>query len=310
MAGAATVPAQLPSINKPGQLCRPICTPGTSLPGSHPTSTCSCLGVVPCSKPSPHRRERSTARSFGGHRSRRAFLLIAGEHATVLIRLSFQLEGVSMIRPNRVRGLLATVLFAAVAPQAGAGDRQNGDDRNGMRESEAVQLGPRPFYLVAGMEAGPLKDRLMQCKDGPFERTDFSIGHRGAALQFPEHTQESYDGGCAARRGHRRMRRDLHQRRKVRMPARRERPAYDDQHTRDTARRHVHQAVCRRGDRLERGSSSRRPAPNAAPPRSRVMSSRPCAARWTHSTRLRATSASSWVGPRAGARIATPAAAR
>ena len=107
-----------------------------------------------------------------------------------------------MIRPNRVGGLLATVVFAAVAPQAGASDRQNGDDRderNGTRESEAVQLGPRPFYLVAGMEEGPLKNRLMQCKDGPFEKSDFSIGHRGAALQFPEHTQESYT--AAARQG-------------------------------------------------------------------------------------------------------------
>ena len=39
----------------------------------------------------------------------------------------------------------------------------------------------------------------MQCKDGPFEKSDFSIGHRGAALQFPEHTQESYT--AAARQG-------------------------------------------------------------------------------------------------------------
>ena len=107
-----------------------------------------------------------------------------------------------MIRPNIVCGLLATVAFAAVAPQSDASDRQDGDDRDwhgGKRADAAVQLGPRPFYLVAGMEEGPLKDRLMQCKDGPFERSDFSIGHRGAALQFPEHTQESYT--AAARQG-------------------------------------------------------------------------------------------------------------
>ncbi len=36
----------------------------------------------------------------------------------------------------------------------------------------------------------------MQCKDGPFRRTDFSVGHRGAALQFPEHTQEAYQAGA------------------------------------------------------------------------------------------------------------------
>jgi glycerophosphoryl diester phosphodiesterase len=49
------------------------------------------------------------------------------------------------------------------------------------------------------MDPGWLKDKLMQCKDGPFRKTDFSIGHRGAALQFPEHTKESYE--AAARQG-------------------------------------------------------------------------------------------------------------
>jgi len=63
----------------------------------------------------------------------------------------------------------------------------------------AVQLGPRPFYLVAAMDAGALKDRLRDCAGGPFEKTDFSIGHRGAALQFPEHTRQSYE--AAARMG-------------------------------------------------------------------------------------------------------------
>ncbi|QCQ22776.1 glycerophosphodiester phosphodiesterase family protein [Desulfoglaeba alkanexedens] len=69
---------------------------------------------------------------------------------------------------------------------------------NDMRDGR-VDLGPRPFYLVEGMDEGKLKDRLMQCKDGPFYRTDFSIGHRGAALQFPEHSDVSYM--AAARMG-------------------------------------------------------------------------------------------------------------
>ncbi len=63
-------------------------------------------------------------------------------------------------------------------------------------QDETVQLGPRPFYLVEGMDDGKLKDRLEKCEDGPFYRTDFSIGHRGAALQFPEHTKESYQAGA------------------------------------------------------------------------------------------------------------------
>lgn len=62
-----------------------------------------------------------------------------------------------------------------------------------------VQLGPRPMYLVDDMDAGKLKTELQQCLDGPFQPSDFSIGHRGAAMQFPEHTRESYV--AAARMG-------------------------------------------------------------------------------------------------------------
>src|SRR6266851_3017842 len=54
-----------------------------------------------------------------------------------------------------------------------------------------AQVGPRPFYLVDKMKDGPLKEKLKQCT-GPFRKTDFSIGHRGAAMQFPEHSRESY----------------------------------------------------------------------------------------------------------------------
>ena len=61
-----------------------------------------------------------------------------------------------------------------------------------------AQVGPRPFYLVDKMKDGPLKRELSQCT-GPFHKTDFSIGHRGAALQFPEHSKESYT--AAARMG-------------------------------------------------------------------------------------------------------------
>ncbi|MBR1124085.1 glycerophosphodiester phosphodiesterase [Bradyrhizobium lablabi] len=54
-----------------------------------------------------------------------------------------------------------------------------------------AQIGPRPFYLVDKMKDGPLKEKLAQCT-GPFRKSDFSIGHRGAAMQFPEHSKESY----------------------------------------------------------------------------------------------------------------------
>jgi glycerophosphoryl diester phosphodiesterase len=62
-----------------------------------------------------------------------------------------------------------------------------------------VQVGPRPYALVDDMDESPLKRKLQSCAEGPFYKTDFSIGHRGAPLQFPEHTKESYE--AAARMG-------------------------------------------------------------------------------------------------------------
>ena len=63
--------------------------------------------------------------------------------------------------------------------------------KNGAR-GPSIQLGPRPYFLVQDMDDSDLKKELQQCSEGPFKRTDFSISHRGAALQLPEHTQESY----------------------------------------------------------------------------------------------------------------------
>jgi glycerophosphoryl diester phosphodiesterase len=84
----------------------------------------------------------------------------------------------------------AFIAIGAVALTASAGHRGHG------RHRAAVQLGPRPFYLVDDLGPGPLKQRLETCTDGPFHTSDFSIGHRGAALQFPEHTRESYVAGA------------------------------------------------------------------------------------------------------------------
>lgn len=67
-----------------------------------------------------------------------------------------------------------------------------------------AQLGPRPYFLIEDMDENTkqdkqLKEQLQQCSEGPFYKSDFSIGHRGAPLQFPEHTRESYI--AAARMG-------------------------------------------------------------------------------------------------------------
>ena len=58
--------------------------------------------------------------------------------------------------------------------------------------TESANLGPRPLFIVNKMDESPLKTKLLSCSEGPFHRSDFSIGHRGAAMQFPEHTKESY----------------------------------------------------------------------------------------------------------------------
>ncbi len=61
----------------------------------------------------------------------------------------------------------------------------------GLHAADAIQLGPRPYYLIDRMTNSELKKKLMACSEGPFRRTLFSIGHRGAPMQFPEHTVES-----------------------------------------------------------------------------------------------------------------------
>jgi glycerophosphoryl diester phosphodiesterase len=96
------------------------------------------------------------------------------------------MEASAMLRS--LYAVIALLLLVAAPAAASAAD----DGIN-------VQLGPRPFYLVNDMDAGELKADMEQCKDHSFTRTDFSIGHRGAALQFPEHTRESYI--AAARQG-------------------------------------------------------------------------------------------------------------
>ena len=93
------------------------------------------------------------------------------------------------------------ICMAVMTPFAFAG--KSGPKGNALGwhgdRGHSVQLGPRPFFVVEDMDESNLKTQLQKCSEGPFKRTDFSIGHRGAALQFPEHTKESYV--AAARMG-------------------------------------------------------------------------------------------------------------
>src|SRR4029077_6252471 len=89
-------------------------------------------------------------------------------------------------------GVIALLAATALVGSAGAAS----DDHRDESGDAGVQLGSRPFYLIDGMDPGPLKDKLQSCENGPFYRTDFSIGHRGAPLQFPEHTREACSSGA------------------------------------------------------------------------------------------------------------------
>ena len=104
--------------------------------------------------------------------------------------------------------LLAILLLAGISHASGSDDggekygayHQSGSEPESEPGSDGiVQLGPRPFFLINDMAPGALKSRLKHCANGPFHKTDFSIGHRGSGLQFPEHTRESYE--AAARMG-------------------------------------------------------------------------------------------------------------
>ena len=57
----------------------------------------------------------------------------------------------------------------------------------------------RPNYLIEKMASGELKTELTSCMQGLAElsQNSFTIGHRGAARNFAEHTLESYQAAAA-----------------------------------------------------------------------------------------------------------------
>jgi glycerophosphoryl diester phosphodiesterase len=83
-----------------------------------------------------------------------------------------------------MQSLILAVVAVAVGPASLAE----------VMQPRSIQLGPRPFYLVDQLEDGPLKRELSDCaaRIDEYRVSSFSIGHRGAPLQFPEHTPESY----------------------------------------------------------------------------------------------------------------------
>ncbi|MCG6942931.1 MAG: glycerophosphodiester phosphodiesterase [Thiohalocapsa sp.] len=101
-----------------------------------------------------------------------------------------------MLRVRSVKPLLGGLMglgaLAAVPSIAADYDAYRGIN-------SIAQVGPRPYFLLDQLVDGELKDKLSACPTDVFRKTKFSIGHRGAGLQFPEHTLESYL--AAARQG-------------------------------------------------------------------------------------------------------------
>lgn len=88
------------------------------------------------------------------------------------------------------RCLTAAALVLASAP-AFAEAHGSGPD--------TLSYGVRPAFLIDKMEDSALKTELQACLGQTPQQSKFSIGHRGAPLQFPEHTVEA--NVAAARMG-------------------------------------------------------------------------------------------------------------
>ncbi|WP_036262709.1 glycerophosphodiester phosphodiesterase family protein [Methylocapsa aurea] len=96
--------------------------------------------------------------------------------------------------------MAAMLMLTTLSPQMGKADAiEDSATANRGRNSLNVQVGPRPYYLVDQLKDSALKTRLKACSEQTLRRSNFSISHRGAPLQFPEHTRESYE--AAARMG-------------------------------------------------------------------------------------------------------------
>ncbi|TQV84961.1 glycerophosphodiester phosphodiesterase family protein [Aliikangiella coralliicola] len=109
---------------------------------------------------------------------------------------------------NKLKSILGisalTIFCSAISTTASAtslSDKHSENHYFKHKKNKTAQIGPRPYYLVEDMDLGYLKSKLQHCanKKRRFKKTDFSIGHRGAPMQFPEHTKESYV--AAARMG-------------------------------------------------------------------------------------------------------------
>ncbi len=93
------------------------------------------------------------------------------------------------------RMMLSTVFLSLLAASLCA-DTDTKSATDSLPITLEFSLGTRPGELVAGLPQGALKSRLQACASSEQYSTpqvsEFSISHRGAPLQYPEHTMEGY----------------------------------------------------------------------------------------------------------------------
>lgn len=100
---------------------------------------------------------------------------------------------------RHVLAAAAAACVLAITASAHAGEdreRSHGGNDRHERGDPSIQVGVRPSFLIAGMRDSALKRKLVSCQNDLVRRTKFSIAHRGAPLQFPEHTREAYEAGA------------------------------------------------------------------------------------------------------------------
>ena len=102
------------------------------------------------------------------------------------------------MRARFFTAIAALFSFAGLtAPAFAEHDWDRGRSDRGMtRGDPSIQVGDRPAFLIDGMDDSALKRKLVSCRNDLVRRTKFSIAHRGAPLQFPEHTKEAYTAGA------------------------------------------------------------------------------------------------------------------
>lgn len=90
----------------------------------------------------------------------------------------------------------AILLVLSITLVASCSNCNQSDNTTTSQQSANLELGSRPSYLISQMASSPLKTQLEACSPKAMQQSDLSIGHRGAPLEHPEHTVQSYQAAA------------------------------------------------------------------------------------------------------------------